>query len=81
MNKPHHLTNVALADIRREEDESLFKFMERYSSISVQTQNLSPKVTLTSMIIALNFDPFSDSLCKKLLATLHELRARAIRFI
>ena len=35
MSKAHHLPIVALTNIQQDEDESLHKFMERFSSVSV----------------------------------------------
>ena len=55
--------------------------MERFSSISVQIQDLSLEVALTSMLMALKFGPFSDSLCKKSPTTLDEFRSRVVGFI
>lgn len=37
MNRPHHLIIVALANIQREEDDSLFNFMKRFPLVLVQT--------------------------------------------
>ena len=80
-NRPYHLIVVALANIWQNEDKSLRQFMETISSISVQNWDLSLEVALTSMIIVLKPNPFSDRLCKTPSTTLNELRARAIRFI
>lgn len=55
--------------------------MERFSPILVWIWDLSPKIALTLMIMALMSGPFLDILCKKPLATLDELRARFARFI
>ncbi|KAH1250147.1 hypothetical protein GmHk_05G013366 [Glycine max] len=52
-SRPHHLTVVAFANIRKEKEESLHDFMERFSSVSIRIRNLNLEVTLTSMIMAL----------------------------
>lgn len=78
---PHHLIAMELANIQQDEYESLRDFMERFSSISVQIQDLSLEVALTSMLMALKFGPFSDSLCKKSPTTLDEFRSRVVGFI
>lgn len=55
--------------------------MERFLSVSVRIQNVSPKVAFTSMIKALKSNPFLNSLCKKPPTTLDEFRTRVVGFI
>lgn len=71
MSKPHHLTIVALANVRQEESKSLRSFTERFSSLSVRIRDLRLDVSLMSMIKGLKSGPFSNSLCKK---TTHNTR-------
>ncbi|RDY03852.1 hypothetical protein CR513_12507, partial [Mucuna pruriens] len=71
----------ALVNLRQEEDESLRSFMERFTTVAIKIKDLSPKVTLHSMIMVLKPELFSNSLCKKPLASMDELRARAFGYI
>ncbi|RDX67124.1 hypothetical protein CR513_54040, partial [Mucuna pruriens] len=61
-SRPHHLTPVKLLNLRKEEDESLLSFMERFSTIAMKIRDLNPEVVHHSMIMALKPGPFSNSL-------------------
>ena len=80
-SRPHHLTSIALVNIRQEKGESLRAFMERFGKVALSIRNLSPKITMHHMITALKPGPFADSLCKKLATNLDELRQRASKFM
>jgi len=73
-SRPHHLTSIALVNIRQEKGESLRVFMESFGKVALSIQNLSLEVTVHHMIIALRSGPFADSLCKKPTTNLDELR-------
>jgi len=73
-SRPHHLTSIALVNIRQERGESLRMFMERFGKVALGIQNLSPEVTMHHM-------PFPDSLCKKSTTNLDELRQQASKFM
>lgn len=68
-SRSHHLTLVAFTKIQQEENKPFHNFMKRFCSISIWIWDLSPDVTLTSMI-------FSNNICKKPPTALDELRAR-----
>ncbi|XP_068483271.1 uncharacterized protein [Phaseolus vulgaris] len=80
-SRPHHLTSIALVNIRQEKGESLRMFMERFGKVALGIRNLSPEVTMHHMITALKLGPFADSLCKKPAINLDELRQRASKFM
>jgi len=80
-NKPHHLTSLALVNIRQEKGESLRDFMERFGKISLNISNLNPEVAMHHLETALKPGPFVDSLCKKPVSNLDELRTRATKFM
>lgn len=64
-SRSHHMTFAALASLRKVDDESLWKFMDRFGRIVVQIRNLNPEVALYSMLLALQPDKWADSSCKK----------------
>ena len=80
-SRPHHLTSIALVNIRQEKGESLRMFMERFGKVALGIRNLSPEVTMHHMITALKPGPFADSLCKKPMINFDELRQRASKFM
>ena len=80
-SRPHHLTSIALVNIRQERGESLRTFMERFGKVALSIRNLSPEVTMHHMITTLKPVPFADSLCKKPATNLNELRQRASKFM
>ena len=80
-SRPHHLTSIALVNIRQEKSESLRAFMDRFSKMALDIQNLSPEVAMHHMVTALKPGPFSDSLCMQPATTLDELRQRATKYI
>ncbi|XP_027932895.1 uncharacterized protein LOC114188521 [Vigna unguiculata] len=80
-SKPHHLTSLALVNIRQEKGESLREFMERFGKISLNISNLNPKVAMHHLITTLKPGPFIESLCKKPVNNLDELRTRATKFM
>jgi len=73
-SRPHHLTSIALVNIRQEKGESLRTFMERFGKVALSIRNLNPEVTMHHMITTLKLGPFADSLCKKPTTNLDELR-------
>jgi len=80
-SRPHHLTSIALVNIQQEKTESLRTFMERFGKIVLNIRNLSPEVAMHHMVTALKPGPFSNSLCKKPIMNLDELRQRAAKFM
>jgi len=76
-SKPHHLTSLTLVNIHQERGESLCEFMERFGKISLNISNLNLEVALHHLVTVLRSGPFVDSLCKKPVADLEELRMRA----
>jgi len=53
----------------------------RFGKLALQIWDLNPKVTLHHMVTALRLGSFADSLCKKPVADLDELRRRATIFM
>jgi len=80
-SRPHHLTSIALVNIRQERGEFMRTFMKRFGKVALSIRNLSPEVTMHHMITALKPRPFADSLCKKSTTNLVELRERASKFM
>ena len=80
-SKPYHLTSLALVNIRQEKRESLREFMEQFGKISLNILNLNPEVAMQHLITGLKPCPFVDSLCKKFVSNLDELRTRATKFM
>jgi len=70
-NQPHHMTSLAVINIKQEKGESLRLFMERFSKLALHIQDLNLEVTLHHMITALRPKPFVDTLCKKLVTDLN----------
>ena len=52
-SKPHHLTSLALVNIRQEKGESLREFMERFGKISLNNSNLNLEVAMHHLITML----------------------------
>ena len=73
-SQPHHLTSIALVNIRQEKAESLRAFMDRFGKTTLDIRNLSSEVAMHHMVIALKPGLFSDSLCMQSATTLDELR-------
>jgi len=55
--------------------------MEQFGKMTLKIKNLSLKVALYHLVIALKRGPFSDSLCKKLVDSLDELHKRAAKYM
>jgi len=73
-SRPHHLTSIALLNIRQEKGESLKLFMECFGKVALSIHNLSPEVRMHHMITALRSGPLAENLCKKPVTNLNELR-------
>jgi len=56
-------------------------FIERFEKVALNIQNLSPEVDLHHMVITLKLGPFADSLYKKPVIDLDELRRRSTKFM
>lgn len=80
-SRSHRMTSVALASLWQINDESLWKFMDRFGRIIVQIRNLNPEVALQSMLLALRLGIFTDSLFKKPPNCMNKLRERAKSYI
>jgi len=62
-SKPHHMTSVALVNIRQEKEESLRTFMDRIDKVALCIRRLISEVAMHHLITALRPRPFADSLC------------------
>ena len=77
----HHLTSIALVNIHKEKRESLRLFMKRFSKVTLNIQNLCPDVAMHHMVTTLQPRPFVDSVCKKPVVNLDELRQRDAKYM
>lgn len=75
------MASAALASLRQANDAPLLKFIDRFGQLVVQIRNLNLEVALHSMLLALQLGKFADSLCKKPLSNMDELRERAKGYI
>ncbi|XP_027338057.1 uncharacterized protein LOC113851996 [Abrus precatorius] len=80
-SQPHPLTSLALVNIRQEKGESLRAFMERFGKVTLSIHNLEPAVAMHLLTTALKPRPFVNSLYKKPLIDLDELRSRAAKYM
>ena len=55
--------------------------MERFGKILLNISNLNPEVAMHHLVTALKPGLFVDSLCKKPVSNLDELRTRATKFM
>jgi len=78
-SKPHHLTSLALVNIRQEKGKSLLEFMDWFVKILLNITNLNIEVTMHLLVMALKPDLFVDSLCKKPISNMDELQTRATK--
>jgi len=63
------------------ERESLRLFIKHFSKVKLNICNLNLEVALHHLVIALRYGSFVDSLCKKFVTILDDLRIRAIKFM
>jgi len=80
-SRPHHLTSIALVNIRQGRSEPLWAFMDLFNQVILQIRNLNSEVALHHMVMALQSRPFADSLCKKPTLDMNEMRVRATKFM
>ena len=55
--------------------------MECFEKILLNISNINPEVAMHHLVTALKLGPFVDSLCKKPVSNLDELRTRATKFM
>ena len=67
------MTSIEFANLQQADNESLWKFMDKFGQIIVQIQNLNPEVALHSMLLALWPTKFVDSVTTRLVATVSTL--------
>jgi len=80
-SKPHHMTFVALVNIRQKKGECLRIFMDRFGKVALSIRKLNPEVAMYHMITALRPGPFADSLFMQQAVDMDELRQRAAKFM
>jgi len=49
-SRPHHMTSLALINIKQEKGESLRTFMERFSKVSTSIKNLMPEIAMHHLV-------------------------------
>jgi len=59
----------------------LRKFMECFRKLALSIDNLSLEIALHQMINTLRSGPFVDSLCKRLVTNMVDLRQRATKYM
>jgi len=80
-SRPHHLTSIALVNIRQGKSESLRAFMDQFNHFTLQIRNLNSEVALHHMVTTLRPEPFANNLCKKSALNMNEMRVRAANFM
>lgn len=81
INWPHHLTSLALVNIRQKKKESLWTLMLCFGKITLDIWNLDSIVAMHDLITTLRSEPFVKNLCKKLVSNMDELRWRAAKYV
>lgn len=81
ISRLHHLTSITLVNIREERGESLQAFMEMFKKISLNIRNLILEIAMHHLVTTLQSGSFVDSMCKKSVKDVDELRQRATKFI
>ncbi|RDX72850.1 hypothetical protein CR513_47609, partial [Mucuna pruriens] len=74
---PHHLTSIALVNLRQEEDESLHSFMERFSTVAVKIMDLNLECFNNIMIGHKSF--IQELACQRLQALIDEYHTTPTR--
>ena len=80
-SKPHHLTSLALVNIRQERTKTLRSFMNKIEKITLNIRDLSPEVALHHLVTSLKPGLFSDNLYIKPVGSMDELRQRVVKFM
>jgi len=80
-SQSHHLTSLALVNIRQEKGESLRAFMERFGKVTLNIKNFNHEVTLHDMVTTLSPRPFPNDLCMTPAANLDKLAQHAAKFM
>ncbi|XP_020209081.1 uncharacterized protein LOC109794021, partial [Cajanus cajan] len=80
-SKPHQLTSLSLVSIRQEKKESLRTFMSRFNKAALEIRDLNPVVALHHLTTALKLGPFANSICKKPLTDMDDLRRHADKYM
>ncbi|XP_017420424.1 uncharacterized protein LOC108330453 [Vigna angularis] len=76
-NSTQDLTVFELVTLKQGKEETLRAFMDRYQKTVRRVKALSPELALHYILPALKPEPFKDSVCRRALKTMEELRERA----
>jgi len=81
INRPHHLTSIALVNIHQEKRRSLRTFMDRFGKVALNILNWSSYMAMYHIVTALRSVPFADSLCMEPATNFDELRQRTAKLM
>lgn len=86
--KTHFSTNstdkkpsTSLVSLRKQKGKPLRDFMAKFNEESLNIKNLSPDMAMHAILAALKQGLSENSLAKKPLANMEDLRARAVKYI
>jgi len=80
-SRPHHISSLALLNIRQEKEEHLRSFMKKFNKLSLSIINLMLEIAMHHLISTLQPGQFTCNLIKKPTKNLDELRNQTTKFI
>jgi len=80
-SQAHRKTSASLINLRQGEHKPLWTFLNRFNQEAIQIKDLSPTVSLHTIMTGLRAGPFADSLAWKPPSILDDLRIRVTGYI
>jgi len=80
-SRPHRTSSMSFLNVKQERGESLRAFMDRFSKVCMSIRNLNPEIAMHHLVSTILPGRFTDSLIKRPLYNMDELRTRAIKFM